>query len=720
MDPGDVTGFLVGTLPGETHRGPLAGGRVSLRYTNMQRTSGHDGRFTLRGLPKGDHVLLMSYDPDGDRVPNLVGVLKVPVHVDSNQERARVNLGEVELLKPATIRGTLVPPALDPTCVDISAMRAFIDDTDVQAAPDAAGRFVLRGLGEFDWKLVAAGGGALAELPVTVKSGEDVDVGEVTVRCGVPLGDLWVDVNTPEGVSALAQPLGTRAARACSPQLECWDATQQGNQFQFSQLPVGGYSVEVDVGDAFLRLHHEFVLVAGGRDPRLLTLTATPLSGTVLDLDGDGFPAFPDPAPDTCRDTCRRELLTNRLATCEQWDCDDDGDGQSDLDERGYPGNPGCHCGPGGMEPDGPSCENDPSRYDLDFNGTCDIYEQPLQASSSSSSASGTSSSGGGSSMFPSSSATSGQPSSSATSRPVPSSSGAVVTSSSSGTVPVDTLIAGPFPTGSITSMAVGDDFLAWVDAGGLWACQLSGLPCSPFPLKDTGVLHVAALKNSTVVWSEAGTATSDATLHQCSIAPGLPACLSPTQIFTAGPPSMIPAPGFKGVFAANKETVVSLPQPNLFLAIDDVDAGYIQGIKSDRLTDVPLTFASIPTLTFADLAVEPAPNMRAGVAWVRSDTGGGVEGCNAVGCGVPNPTVFITRAPAERVAFAANRVFWVDTNGSIVTCTRADAMAANCANAPAYITGAQAALAVDTMSNLYWVKKGASGDASIMRRNVP
>ncbi len=63
-------------------------------------------------------------------------------------------------------------------------------------------------------------------------------------------------------------------------------------------------------------------------------------------------------------------------------DCDDDADGELDVEEIVGPATPGpgqlpgpCRCGVTAGTQNGGACENDPTRADRDFDGACDIYD---------------------------------------------------------------------------------------------------------------------------------------------------------------------------------------------------------------------------------------------------------------------------------------------------------------------------------------------------------
>src|SRR5438477_66953 len=65
LHPGDITGVVVGVPPGAAGEvRTLAGARVQRANSAIVRSTRDDGRFYIRNLPEGDHVLMLTYDPD--------------------------------------------------------------------------------------------------------------------------------------------------------------------------------------------------------------------------------------------------------------------------------------------------------------------------------------------------------------------------------------------------------------------------------------------------------------------------------------------------------------------------------------------------------------------------------------------------------------------------------------------------------------------------------
>jgi len=399
LSPGDITGVLVGVRPGTVGVEALSGGRARLLRSARVSSARDDGRFYLRNLPAGPHALRFFYDENRDGVPDLAENLDVTVRVRGG-ERARVDLGRVELLKPAVVRGRVTGGGSTPADV-------FLVDEDVRVTTAADGSFEIRGLGRGTWKVLAWGGGLRSAVKeTTVTPGQEVDVGVLEL---VPLppgtGSIDVWLNYPEGTTPFAGAgavtqgaladgirLSTPGAVVLPPGVS---ATQNG--FQLTGLPLDLYALDVLLDDGFLPLRHAFVLAAPDAPP--VTLTVLPNTGVgrcngSLDLDEDGLCELLAEDMEPCRAQCGASAACQVRGTTR--DCDDDSDGESDAREA-----LGCCSGRVG-------CLQNPFLGDANGNGVCDLEEGRGGPGTSSSSSSSSSSSGGSSTSTSASSSTAG------------------------------------------------------------------------------------------------------------------------------------------------------------------------------------------------------------------------------------------------------------------------------------------------------------------------
>ncbi|MBI5495786.1 MAG: hypothetical protein HY904_12245 [Deltaproteobacteria bacterium] len=752
LEPGDVTGVLVGTPPGATQEGPLAGGRVLLRQGSQSRVTRSDGRFTVRNLPQGTHVLLMSYDPDHDGVADLAKVVEAAIRVPAGkEERARVDMGRIVLLPPATLNGRVLPPAVNPGCVDMATVRVIIDGTPVLVVPAADGTFTVRGLGAWTWTVVAAGTGALTAHEVTVESGQTAELGDLRLECVSTPTTLTVQFDQPAGPGATpseglplldsnlaaACPLGASPPDGCPPAVSVVDTA--GDLLQtvtFLDLVPGVYRVDVNVPE-WLPITFGHVLLSG--EPREISLTVTPRKFN--DLDGDDLQALDQMGMETCHAAC----VQDPTAPCESRDCDDDGDGQFDMEELAGCGQPG--------EVPTPSNE-DPRRYDLDHDGICDGFEAQGNgggSGGSSSSSGGVSSSSGpasGTSLAPSSGASASSQSSTSRSAPAPSSSGAATStlppsSAAASTQPSSSAAGGSsttgrsssgaassvggassaarassgtgssggamgelvhtFPAGAaVLDLATDGNWIAWVVNGQVQFCQApatAGCTATVVPTTMPAPAHVAVAAGA-LAWSDHPAAGTTAALETCA----LPNC-TPS---TAAPPLR-----FAGALAAKEGA-----SGTLLLGND-----YVPGMGGGVVFEYPWAtgggmpyFQPVTNLQFMQLASGPTV-----VAWVRS--GSQLELCTPPG-GSCTATFPPGSVPASDVAVDATHIYFSGAPGQPVSrCTVAEATGAGTASTctaqpvPGLLT-AQPPIAVGG-GFLYWVADDATA-RTLRRVTIP
>lgn len=424
--PGDVTGVVHGTAPGQSSSGPLGGARVQLRRASTTRMTASNGRFVLRSLPEGTHALIITYDPNNDLVPDLARQVAARIRIPQGRsQRPHVDLGEITLLRPGRINGHVsgTLPA------DLSQVTVAVLGAEIRVPVNVDGTFTVTGLGpsledvpDTAWSVVAAAPGALSNV-VTVMVEENGTHQVELVLAGLPPNapDVTVTLDVdlapaPEGTPSvitapLVSPPGAYAFAADGTLVD--ERTRTGTS-HLLQVPPGLYDFLIDEGDEFIPVYAGLLVVpAEGLQYSAVALrrSVERCAGTNSeDMDGDGRCAMPSGAEQLCIDAC---LLGS---TCGvdgvDYDCDDDADGQNDADER-----LNCRCAPA-ADPQ-VDCSADPSRQDVNHNGVCDRAEfrtaadTGSSASSSSSGSSGSSSSGGSSSSSGAASSTGGSSSSS-------------------------------------------------------------------------------------------------------------------------------------------------------------------------------------------------------------------------------------------------------------------------------------------------------------------
>ncbi|MEW5852675.1 MAG: hypothetical protein AB2A00_28075 [Myxococcota bacterium] len=381
---GDVTGLMVGVPPGEIGVRPLAGARVALRRSSVVRTTRADGKFTIRNLPEGDHVLVATWDRNQDGNAELRAQVTVPIKIRAGDARRPwVDLGSVELLPPSTIHGRVAGLA------DFAPALVTLRDTDEVVFPDpTTGEFTIEGVGAGPWEIVAAAPGMMSAVQqFTVGAGVEMTLGEpLTLTTLVDLGRVSGTVVLPPdqqtSASTLAQGLGENArfrlVNLATPEGDEL-STLSGLDFNIEER-AGVYVLELDLGEELLPVRIPGVVITPNTIATLGQIVSSYSPGAgCTDLDDDGLCLIIE-ENHPCLEACR-EQGTNLTVACvaagTPWDCDDDGDGQADAEERlgSLTGEPPCRCGPEGTV-QGPTCENDPLRSDLDLDGICDLYDR--------------------------------------------------------------------------------------------------------------------------------------------------------------------------------------------------------------------------------------------------------------------------------------------------------------------------------------------------------
>ena len=406
LDQGDVTGVVVGVPPGQVGSRALSAARVRVRGGAVLRSSAADGRFVLRNLPAGQHVVEIIWDPDRNGVADLGKVLAVPIRVRAGK-RASVDLGTVELLRPGTVTGSVGPSAQGPfedVVVNLFQRNPVSGAFEVVGTHTFAqndGTFRVEGVGEGSWQAQAARAGAASpRLEFAITPDGTVSLDPLLLDPGAVNGTLSGSLVTPEaptGTSAtgvITQPLipapitirltrvpdGLSRQESCPGNL-CPDG-QAVEQFNIPNVPPGVYNVEVDLPppadnstatpDAYQDFSFAFVVVANEvSDLGALIVSRLPGDTGCIDVDGDGL-CFA--GNQHCVQACTsagRDLDAPCDEDGRRYDCDDDLDGQADAEEVAL-----CRCGVTGPLPNGPSCEGDPLRADRDLDGICDLFDR--------------------------------------------------------------------------------------------------------------------------------------------------------------------------------------------------------------------------------------------------------------------------------------------------------------------------------------------------------
>lgn len=229
VGPGDLRVRAVGVLPGALEAAPLPGVRVALRNSNLRRTTGADGRATLRGLPEGPHILELSYQRPQDAEPLLTVTVKATIRARNGTSRTGVDLGDIVLLPPGSVAGRVEGAQGESVTVGVA-------DTALTTVANEDGSFRLAApAGES--VVVASTTMASATQRVVVPPGATVEVGTLSLSPGT--GTLQVTFRALEG--ELDAAFTVRVFRADGA-LQT-EAMVTGNTATLT-LPVGLYRVE--------------------------------------------------------------------------------------------------------------------------------------------------------------------------------------------------------------------------------------------------------------------------------------------------------------------------------------------------------------------------------------------------------------------------------------------------------------------------------------------
>ena len=389
LEPGDVAGRALRKDAG----GAAPFSRVEVLGTGRVRRAGSDGAFVVAGMPAGAWAFRITEDVDGDGWADRAAFRTARVTTttsDGAERRSWVLLGDVPLEGTARVLGTveradgapLAPGArvfavrhsedLSPeelSGLPTSALAGRALGVEAQATVDPTGAFELGGITPGRLRLVAlhpgdAEQGALISDPVVVDAspaaGGQVAAGRVVLRPVQQTRAVLVDVafEPPALAGDTYDVTVVRAgARRSDPAAVVLVERRDAVETLELELPLGAYDIYVDSAPG-ARVFHGVLLsqVAWARmdgEPAFVRWGAVELgprdpcssAAGEQDRDGDGLRALPPPkdAPEVwsaCTSVCAAAAGTSGADTsCSfggiEFDCDDDHDGQPDVDEGG-------------------------------------------------------------------------------------------------------------------------------------------------------------------------------------------------------------------------------------------------------------------------------------------------------------------------------------------------------------------------------------------------
>ena len=316
---------------------------VSVLGTLRSVRADAEGRFSLSNLPAGDTVLRVHSDDNDDGWPERVSHRRASV-----QANAGVDLGDIELEGVVSARGEVTFNGEPIGGVFVQAIPTFLLEGDkveqsaFRVTTDATGAFVFPALAGVETELVAMterDGNALnserirfspnpgdnfnADIPLELNlAPDDVEVEFVfttPIEDGEQASITFAEPGSPLSDAPFDTPL---------------------NQNLLVSVPVGVYDLHVRTNRG--RRVDQVGRVVSVSDQSIrweLALTSRPLCAGA-DCDDDGAIALPRPTSPGAS-----EVLGICLEACEQspesfcevgeifYDCEDDGDGQSDVSE---------------------------------------------------------------------------------------------------------------------------------------------------------------------------------------------------------------------------------------------------------------------------------------------------------------------------------------------------------------------------------------------------
>lgn len=319
LPAGELQGIVTGQRSSDGAIEPQEGVRVRLEGTPFSVTSDPRGRFRVRGVPSGEHTVLISRDSDGDGDPDsLLRLRRVDIEPTQGARGAR-DLGPL-LVTPA---GCLSGVAIGPDGPVRNAAVAVQDQPHVFARTNALGEFSFPFLAPGTYVLVLVAGTS-GDTPAAtlgtfdVASGEVKNAGRVEATPLDGAGELSGTVVLDDAATGVAVTdvqvvlLGVGGETRTAP-------VQPDGSFRAVDLPNGVYTVRVLGANGVREFFAPGQAVHPGavRPPLFVFSAEAP-----LDVDGDGTPDDDDPK------RCREDHVDrDRSGICDHFEPDPDHDG---------------------------------------------------------------------------------------------------------------------------------------------------------------------------------------------------------------------------------------------------------------------------------------------------------------------------------------------------------------------------------------------------------
>ncbi len=353
VSPGEIRGLLERQRSGDGGREPLGGATVRALGTPFLVRSGSDGRFIIRGMPSGEHTLVISSDPDGDGAVDeqlrLTRVRLDPIVGAADPRNAR-DLGPLLVEATGSVTGKLMKAGVPVVgaAVAVEGQPALFARTDVSGAF----RFVNLAPGEYAFVALVPVNGAFA----AVRAGS----AKVSSLRTVELGAVEVNEDAPTRAMIAGQLIAEDKIGVTNYSSFRLQAVGPGGAQEILVNPDGSWRIELSVGVYALHLLRD---------------------GNVAETWMGGVSAYPDAVAPPIYIFDESTPFDYDQDGVVEGDEDSDNDRVNDADEA-----PGCRFDPdGSRDSDGDGlCDSaDPdSDQDgvIDAVDTCPLVVDPLQA----------------------------------------------------------------------------------------------------------------------------------------------------------------------------------------------------------------------------------------------------------------------------------------------------------------------------------------------------